>query len=191
MVTTSAHGSTTRYPSRACSIWCPCSKYPWSEVAVNEEFYSWPLIAQVAKKSNVDGSPVLNRSWFKYSTDTTTFGIDLQCFFGDSILVCNGEHATTVTIYFPKDKFYNMVTLKSDQGTGPYVTLTDVNFTTIQCTFTAAQRLPLWALVVSMTTTELWATDFEFVVAPGTDGMAAGTLYHTSTMMRASCRSLL
>jgi alpha-glucosidase len=129
-------------------------------------------------KASLDGSPVLSPLWFKYPTDTSTFGIDLQYFFGDSILVSpvTEENATSVTIYLPKDKFYDFATLELVEGTGQYVTLTDVNFTTIPLHIRGGVVLPLRA-AGAMTTTELRAIDFEFVVAPGTDGTASGTLY--------------
>src|SRR5579863_2263044 len=129
-------------------------------------------------KASVDGSPILNPLWFKYPTDTSTFDIDLQYLFGDSILVSpvTEENATTVKIYLPKDKFYDLATLKPVEGTGQHVTLTDVNFTTIPLHIRGGAVLPLRA-AGAMTTTELRATDFEFVVAPGADGGASGALY--------------
>jgi alpha-glucosidase len=129
-------------------------------------------------KASLDGSPVLNPLWFKYPTDSSTFGIDLQYFFGDSILVSpvTDENATSVTIYLPKDKFYDFATLKPVEGTGQHVTLTDVNFTTIPLHIRGGAVLPLRA-AGAMTTTELRAVDFEFVVAPGAYGTASGTLY--------------
>jgi alpha-glucosidase len=127
----------------------------------------------------MDGSPVLNPLWFKYPTDTSTFGIDLQYFFGDSILVSpvTEENATTVTIYLPKDKFYDFTTLKPVEGTGQHVTLTDVNLTMIPLHIRGGAVLPFRVTAGAMTTTELRGSDFEFVVAPGADGTAAGTLY--------------
>jgi alpha-glucosidase len=129
-------------------------------------------------KASVDGSPVLNPLWFKYPTDTSTFGIDLQFFYGDSILVSpvTEENATAVTIYLPKDKFYDFATLAPVEGKGQNVTLTNVNFTTIPLHIRGGAVLPLRA-AGAMTTTELRATDFEFVVAPGVGGTAAGALY--------------
>src|SRR5579863_5704783 len=129
-------------------------------------------------KASVDGSPILNPLWFKYPTDTSTFGIDLQYFFGDSILVSpvTEENATSVTIYLPKDKFYDFATFTPVEDTGQHVTLTDVNFTTIPLHIRGGAVLPLRA-AGAMTTTELRATEFEFVVAPGADGKAKGVLY--------------
>lgn len=126
----------------------------------------------------MDGSPVLNPLWFKYPTDASTLGIDLQYFFGDSILVSpvTEENATSVMIYLPKDKFYDFATFTPVEGTGRHVTLTDVNFTTIPLHIRGGAVLPLRA-AGAMTTTELRATDFEFVIAPGADGKAKGVLY--------------
>ena len=81
-----------------------------------------------------------------------------------------------MTIYLPKDKFYDFATLTPVEGTGQHVTLTDVNFTAIPLHIRGGAVLPLRA-AGAMTTTELRATDFEFVVAPGADGMAKGMLY--------------
>jgi alpha-glucosidase len=126
----------------------------------------------------VDGSPVLNPLWFKYPTDTSTFGIDLQFFFGDSILVSpvTEENATTVTIYLPKDRFYDFETLAPIEGKGANVTLTDVDFTTIPLYIRGGAVLPL-RTTGAMTTTELRTKDFEFVVAPDVEGTATGALY--------------
>ncbi|KAI0255275.1 alpha-glucosidase [Lactifluus subvellereus] len=164
--------------------------------SISQEFYRWPLVAQAAKnalairyrlldyfytafhRAHVDGSPVLNPLWFKYPTDTSTFGIDLQYFFGDSILVSpvTEENATSVTIYLPKDRFYDFATLAPVEGNGQPVTLTDVNYTTIPLHIRGGAVLPLHA-AGAMTTTELRATDFQFVVAPDADGKAVGALY--------------
>jgi alpha-glucosidase len=116
--------------------------------------------------------------WFKYPTDTSTFGIDLQFFFGDSILVSpvTEENVTTVTIYLPKDRFYDFETLAPVEGTGENITLTDVNFTTIPLHIRGGVVLPLRA-TGAMTTAELRTKDFQFVVAPDANGTAAGALY--------------
>jgi alpha-glucosidase (family GH31 glycosyl hydrolase) len=79
-------------------------------------------------KASVDGSPVVNPLWFKYPTDMATFGIDLQFIFGDSILVSpvTEESTTTVTIYLPKDKFYDFATFAPVEGTGQNITSTSL-----------------------------------------------------------------
>jgi alpha-glucosidase len=102
----------------------------------------------------------------------------LQYFFGDSILVSpvTEENATSVTIYLPKDKFYDLATLTPVEGTGQQVTLTDVNYTTIPLHIRGGAVLPL-RVAGANTTTALRARDFEFVVAPGADGKAKGSVY--------------
>jgi alpha-glucosidase len=129
-------------------------------------------------QASLDGSPVLNPLGFKYPTDTSTFGIDLQYFFGDSILVSpvTEENATSVSIYLPKDQFYDFATLKPVVGTGQYVTLTNISLTMIPLHIRGGAVLPLRANG-TMTTTELRATDFEFLVAPDANGTATGSLY--------------
>ena len=126
----------------------------------------------------MDGSPVVNPLWFKYPTDSATFGIDLQFFFGDSILVSpvTEENITTVTIYLPKDKFYDFATFAPVEGTGQNITLSNVNFTTIPLHIRGGAVLPL-RTTGAMTTTELRTNDFELVVAPNAKGTAAGSLY--------------
>lgn len=125
-----------------------------------------------------DGTPVLNPLWYKYPQDPATFPIDLQFLYGDSILVSpvTEENATSVTIYLPKDIFYEFDTLAPVQGQGANVTLTNVNLTQIPVHIRGGAVLPLRARG-AMTTTALRETDFEFIVAPGTDGCASGSLY--------------
>lgn len=129
-------------------------------------------------RSNTDGTPVLNPLWFKYPNDTNTFAIDLQFLYGDSILVSpvTDENATSVDIYLPKDIFYAFPTFEPVQGLGANVTLSDVNLTSIPVHIRGGAVLPL-RVEGAMTTAALRSKDFEFVVAPGTDNVASGTLY--------------
>ena len=128
--------------------------------------------------AHTDGTPVLNPLWFKYPHDAATYQIDLQFFYGDSILVSpvTEENSTSVTFYLPKDRFYDFATLAPVDGQGASVTLDNVNFTTIPLHIKSGTVLPLRASG-TMTTAELRKTDFEFVVAPGLDGQATGSLY--------------
>jgi alpha-glucosidase len=81
-----------------------------------------------------------------------------------------------VSIYLPNDQFYDFATLKPVAGTGQYVTLTNISLTMIPLHIRGGAVLPLRANG-TMTTTDLRATDFEFVVAPDANGTAAGSLY--------------
>lgn len=130
------------------------------------------------QQAHEDGSPILNSLWFKYPQDTNTYPIDLQFFYGDSILVSpvTAENATSVDIYLPKDIFYDYLTYQPVQGNGATVSLTSVNFTTIPVHIKGGSILPLRSSS-AMTTKALRQKDFNIVVAPGTDGKASGQLY--------------
>jgi alpha-glucosidase len=129
-------------------------------------------------QANTDGTPVLQPLWFNYPKDQATYSIDLQFFYGDSILVSpvTDEDATSVTIYLPHDIFYDFNTLTPVCGTGANITLNNVPFTEIPLHIRGGSILPLRAQSAK-TTKELRTHDFEFVVAPGTDGTAEGQLY--------------
>ncbi|KAF8061837.1 alpha-glucosidase [Lyophyllum atratum] len=164
--------------------------------SISQEFYRWASVTQAAKnvldiryrlldymytafhQAHLDGTPVLHPLWFKYPKDAATFPIDLQFFYGDSILVSpvTADDSTSVTFYLPRDTFYDFTTLAPVKGTGAPVTLSNVSFTQIPLHIRGGAVLPLRAQS-AMTTTELRTRDFEFVVAPGADGTASGNLY--------------
>ncbi|KAJ7700869.1 alpha-glucosidase [Mycena rosella] len=185
-----------------CARWAMLGAfYPFmrnhnADTSNSQEFYRWPLTTEAAKnvldmryrlldyiytsfhQASVQGTPVVSPLWFKYPQDKATYPIDLQWFYGDSILVSpvTEENSTSVSIYLPKDTFYDFLTLAPVHGTGSQVLLKNVSFTEIPVHIKGGAVLPLRAKS-TMTTTELRETDFEFVVAPGTDGTAAGQLY--------------
>ncbi|KAJ7494439.1 alpha-glucosidase [Mycena galericulata] len=185
-----------------CARWAMLGAfYPFmrnhnADTSISQEFYRWPVVAQAAKnvldiryrlmdyiytsfhEANLVGTPVVSPLWFKYPKDATTYPIDLQWFYGDSILVSpvTEENSTSVSIYLPNDIFYDFLTLAPVKGTGSYVQLNNVSFSEIPVHIKGGAVLPLRANS-TMTTTELRETDFEFVVAPGTDGTASGQLY--------------
>ncbi|KAG6899905.1 hypothetical protein C0993_005484 [Termitomyces sp. T159_Od127] len=187
---------------KLCGRWAMLGAfYPFmrnhNDITANsQEFYIWASVTQAAKnvidiryrlldyiytafhQAHLDGTPVLHPLWFKYPKDTATFPIDLQFFYGDSILVSpvTEEDSTSVTFYLPQDIFYDFTTLAPVQGEGSMVTLTNVSFTQIPLHIKGGAILPLRAQS-AMTTTDVRNHDFEFVVAPGTDGTAVGALY--------------
>ena|ERR1700722_5264693 len=129
-------------------------------------------------KAHVDGTPILNPLWYKYPADKATFTIDLQFFFGPSLLVSpvTEESKTSVQIYLPNDLFYDFATLQAVKGHAQTITLENIGFTDIPLHIRGGAVLPL-RLNGSMTTKALRGIDFELVVAPGLDGKAAGELY--------------
>lgn len=164
--------------------------------AISQEYYRWPLVAEAAKnaidiryrlldyiytamhRQSVDGTPLLNPLWFQYPQDQNTYPIDLQFLYGDSILVSpvTVENATEATFYLPNDQFYDFLTGTPVRGQGKNVTLDDVPYTSIPLHIRGGAVLPL-RIESGMTTTDVRKNDFEFVVAPGLNGKATGTLY--------------
>lgn len=162
---------------------------------LHQEYYLWASVteaAQVAIKAryqlldyiytalyqqSVDGTPLLNPMFFLYPGDTNTLSLDLQYFYGSSILVApvTTEGATSVSVYFPDDQFYDFFTYEPLRGTGSSVTV-DANLTQIPVYFKGGAIVPLRSDGAN-TTTALRELDFNLVVAPGTDGKAAGSLY--------------
>ncbi|KAJ7611672.1 alpha-glucosidase [Roridomyces roridus] len=116
-----------------CARWAMLGAfYPFmrnhnADTSISQEFYRWPLTTQAAKnaldmryrlldyfytafhQANQTGSPVVSPLWFKYPKDTNTYPIDVQWFYGDSILVSpvTEENSTSVSIYLPNDIFYD------------------------------------------------------------------------------------
>jgi alpha-glucosidase len=167
------------------------------EGMISQEFYRWDTVAQAAKKAidiryrlldyfytalhqaSLDGTPVLQPLWFHYPQDANTSPIDLQFFFGDSILVSpvTDENSTSVSLYLPDDIFYDFVSHEEINGSGATVQLTDVDFTTIPVYIKGGSVLPL-RVESALTTTELRTKDFELVVAPNREGEAEGNFYY-------------
>ncbi|KAF8814168.1 hypothetical protein BYT27DRAFT_7130231 [Phlegmacium glaucopus] len=185
-----------------CARWATLGAfYPFmrnhnSDTSISQEFYLWASVTEAAKyvldiryrlldymytafhRAHLDGSPVLHPLWFKYPKDQNTFAIEYQFFYGDSILVSpvTGDDATSVSIYLPQDVFYDFDTFSPVGGAGSFITLSDVPFTKIPLHIKGGAILPLRAQS-AMTTTALRKNDFEFIVAPDTQGEAFGTLY--------------
>ncbi|KAK0441270.1 glycoside hydrolase family 31 protein [Armillaria borealis] len=192
-------GNTTE---NLCARWAMLGGfYPFmrnhnSDTSISQEFYLWPTVAEAAKNvldmryrlmdyiytafhtASLDGTPVLQPLWFQYPADKATYPIDLQFFYGDSILVSpvTDEDSTTVTVYIPNDTFYDFLSLAPIERAGQQVTFTNVGFTDIPVFIKGGSILPL-RVQSTMTTAELRKEAFEFVVAPHANGTATGKLY--------------
>ena len=188
--------------STLCARWATLGAfYPFyrnhnANDAIDQEFYRWPIVAEAARaamkaryrlldfmytalwKQSIDGTPLLRPLWFVYPKDTKTLGIDLQFFWGDSVLVSpvTEENKTSVSIYLPNDQFYDFFTYQPIRGRAAMVTLDNVDFTQIPVHIRGGSILPLRADGAN-TTTALRKLDFSLVVAPGLDGSARGSLY--------------
>ena len=127
---------------------------------------------------HLTGTPVLSPLFFKYPTDTNTYPIDLQYFFGPSVLVnpITEENATTVQAYIPDDVFYDFYTLAKLQARGGYTTFS-ANLTEIPLAIRGGNIIPM-RVNGTMTTTELRKTNFELIIAPNDNDTASGNLYY-------------
>lgn len=164
--------------------------------ALSQEFYRWESVTRAAKngidiryrlldyiytafhQAKVDGTPVLNPLFYLYPTDPSTYTIDLQFFYGPSILVSpvTQENSTSVDAYFPSDIFYDFLTLAPLIGEGRTITFNDVAYDAIPVHIRGGSILPL-RVESAMTTRALRTKNFELVVAPDGNGVASGQLY--------------
>ncbi|KAL1391006.1 glycosyl hydrolases family 31-domain-containing protein [Phyllosticta capitalensis] len=164
--------------------------------SIPQEFYRWPLVAEAARtaidaryrlldywytalhRQTVTGSPSINPLFFLYPEDVNTFAIDLQYFYGDSLLVSpvTEENSTNVSIYLPNDIFYDFWTGAPVNGTGSYVQLTEIPYTSIPLHIRGGSIIPLRVRSAN-TTADLRKQNFTLIVAPSLTGTATGSLY--------------
>lgn len=162
----------------------------------SQEFYLWPSVADAARKAmhiryrlldyiytalyvqSTTGVPLISPMFFLYPHDEVTASVELQYFFGPSILVSpvTEENATSVEVYLPKDTFYDLLTLEPITSTGGKKNITGLTLTDIPLHIRSGSVVPM-RITSAMTTTELRTHPFEIIVAPDHNGYARGELY--------------
>ncbi|KAG9193790.1 alpha-glucosidase [Alternaria panax] len=164
--------------------------------AVQQEFYQWPVVAEAAKKAiatryklidyiytglyyqTKEGTPMINPLFFLYPEDTNTFGIDLQWFYGDALLISPviTDYSDTVTYYLPKDTFYDYWTYAKVEGEGKNVTVSNLGYSDIPVHIRGGSIVP-HRVDSANTTKAVRQQDFLILVAPDAEGKATGRLY--------------
>lgn len=124
------------------------------------------------------GAPMLNPMFFMYPADINTATKSYQFFWGDAVMAApiTEENSTSVTVYFPKDQFYDFYTGAPVKGTGSSVTLTGIGYNTMPLYFKGGKIVPMRA-ESAYTTAELRQKDFNLVIAKDDNGNASGSLY--------------
>jgi alpha-glucosidase len=164
--------------------------------APDQEFYRWPLVTEAAKKAidvryrlldymytamwraSEDGSPVASPLWFWYRGDANTFGLQTQWFLGQALLISPvvEDEAQSVSMYLPRDVFYDFWTGERVDGNGETRTVDGLGWTDIPVHIRGGSIVPLRVRSAN-NTAELRRQNFEILVAPGSDGTAKGELY--------------
>lgn len=129
-------------------------------------------------KQSVDGTPLLQPLFFHYPEDIHTFGLELQFFYGPSVLVSpvTEEDSTSVEIYLPDDIFYDFNSYAKVTGAAKTTTLTDISFTDIPLHIKSGSIIPI-RKESGYTTTDVRKQPFNILVAPSSTGFATGSLY--------------
>jgi alpha-glucosidase len=166
------------------------------EKQADQEFYRWKLVTKAALKAigiryqlldyfynahlkqAKDGTPAISPMFFQYPNDTNTYDLEMQYFWGPSLLVApvTEENSTSVKVYFPKDLFYDFYTHEPIYGKGEFKTITNQGLLDIPLFLRAGTIVPVRVLP-AMTTMELRDQDFEFIIPLNMNGEASGKLY--------------
>ncbi|KAK2751040.1 hypothetical protein FQN57_000115 [Myotisia sp. PD_48] len=164
--------------------------------AESQEFYRWESVTKAAQtaidiryrlldyiytafhQQAQSGEPMLNPLFYLYPNDENTFGLDLQFFYGNAILVSpvTEQGSTSVEIYLPDDIFYDFYTGVPVRGNRANITLSNVGITQIPLHIRGGTIIPIRSRS-SYTTKELRNQPFELIIAPDLGGKAAGKLY--------------
>ncbi|KAL2837847.1 glycosyl hydrolases family 31-domain-containing protein [Aspergillus pseudoustus] len=163
---------------------------------ITQEFYRWESVAKAARKAIAlryqlldyvytliyrqtrTGQPWLLPLFFAYPANPQTYGIDLQFFYGNALLISPvaQKDSASVNAYLPDDLFYDWYSGHPVRGQGEVTTLTEISYSDIPVHVKGGSILPV-RVDSANTTAELRRQPFRLVIAPGLDGRAPGELY--------------
>lgn len=114
----------------------------------------------------------------QYPSDSNTYGIETQFFYGPSILVSpvTQESSNSVSLYLPNGNWYDFATQKPVRGAGSTINYKNVGDSDISMLVKGGSIIPA-RVKSAMTTKALRDNDFELLIAPDMDGKASGRLY--------------
>jgi len=114
----------------------------------------------------------------QFPSDSKTYGIDTQFFYGPSMLInpVTDEQSTSVSFYVPQGVWYDLRDQKPITGAGSTITYNNLSTSDIAVLVKGGSIIPA-RVNSAMTTKALRDNDFELLVAPDADGKASGTLY--------------
>lgn len=121
---------------------------------------------------------ITNNLRMMYPENSNTFPIDLQLFYGPSLLINpkTDENVTNLTFYLRNDKFYDLATQLLFPSDGSNTILLIVSITDIPTYIRGSSILPMGAQGTN-TTISLRKIDFELIIAPGRYDKASGDFY--------------
>jgi alpha-glucosidase len=182
----------------------PQEAYRWESVAaaarkaIDLRYKLLDYIYTAMFRQTLDGTPMLAPLWYvglrlqinrhqyatltmlrmHYPTDSNTYAIETQFFYGPSLLVnpVTEEHEESVTFYLPKGVWYDLFTRTSMTAEGNMITYFNVPDTDISVLVRGGSIVPM-RIESANTTRALRDKAFELVVAPDANGNASGTLY--------------
>ncbi|KAJ5272341.1 hypothetical protein N7478_007466 [Penicillium angulare] len=185
-----------------CSRWTflgafsPFFRDHQSNDEIPHELYRSPMVAAAARaaidiryrlldyiytamwKQTETGVPMLSPMFFQYPFDENTVDLPSQFFWGPDILVApvTEENSTSVSVYLPKDLFYDFYTGAPTEGQGKEVTLNGIGYDTIPLFYRGGSIVPQ-RISSANTTAQLREQNIEIVIAPNKAGHASGVLY--------------
>jgi alpha-glucosidase len=176
--------------------WNPFFRNHAEYSSISQEFYRWDVVADAARKAvdtryrlldytytnfyhqNQTGMPMLTPLMWQYPNDAETFGIELQFFAGEALMVApvTTPNSTEVTFYMPNDLFYDFDTFERVDGKGELMTRREVGLSEIPVYIRGGHIVPM-RTKSAYTTTALRRQPFELLIALDARGEAQGTLY--------------